>query len=48
MEVLIRYDRFSFGSIRIDGITYEHDVAIGEGPVCRRSPEASPRKLAIS
>ena len=23
------FEQFSFGSIRIDGVTYEHDVVIG-------------------
>jgi hypothetical protein len=33
MGVLIRFDAFSFGSIRIDGIRYEHDVVIDQGKV---------------
>jgi hypothetical protein len=27
----VRFDKFSFGSIRIDGSTYEHDVIIDRG-----------------
>ena len=41
MEVPIRFDAFSFGSIRIDGITYEHDVVIDHGRVRKRKKKAS-------
>jgi hypothetical protein len=41
MEVPIRFDAFSFGSIRIDGITYEHDVVIDEGHVRKRKKKPS-------
>ena len=37
----IRFDAFSFGSIRIDGITYEHDVVIDQGHVRKRKKKAS-------
>ena len=39
--VPIRFDAFSFGSIRIDGITYEHDVVIDHGHVRKRKKKAS-------
>jgi len=39
--VPIRFDAFSFGSIRIDGITYEHDVVIDHGQVRKRKKKAS-------
>lgn len=29
----IRFEKFSFGSIRIDRITYEHDVVIDRGDI---------------
>lgn len=32
----MRFDDFSFGSIRIDGITYEHDVVIDRGEIRKR------------
>src|SRR5258708_15388893 len=32
---------FSFGSIRIDGVTYEHDVVIDRGRVRKRKKKAS-------
>ena len=37
----IRFDAFSFGSIRIDGITYEHDVVIDHGQVHKRKKKPS-------
>jgi hypothetical protein len=33
----MRVEPFSFGSIRIDGITYEHDVVIHRGKVRKRN-----------
>jgi len=33
--------RFSFGSIQIDGITYEHDVVIDRGEVRKRKKKPS-------
>src|SRR5712671_7348673 len=32
----MRFEKFSFGSIRIDGTTYEHDVVIDRGQVRKR------------
>lgn len=37
----MRFEKFSFGSIRIDGITYEHDVVIDRGEVHKRKKKAS-------
>jgi hypothetical protein len=36
----MKFQAFSFGSIRIDGITYEHDVVIDRGRVhkCSKQP----------
>ena len=36
-----RIDQFTFGSIRIDGVTYEHDVVIARGRVRKRKKKAS-------
>jgi hypothetical protein len=36
-------ERFTFGSIRIDGVTYEHDVVIDRGKVRERSKKPSKR-----
>jgi hypothetical protein len=37
----MRLDQFSFGSIRIDGVTYENDVVIDRGEVRKRKKKAS-------
>ncbi len=37
----MRFEVFSFGSIRIDGVTYEHDVVIDRGQVRKRKKKAS-------
>ena len=37
----MRFEGFSFGSIRIDGVTYDHDVVIDRGEVRRRKKKPS-------
>ncbi len=37
----MRIDQFTFGSIRIDGVTYEHDVVIARGRVRKREKKSS-------
>jgi hypothetical protein len=37
----MRFESLSFGSIRIDGITYEHDVVIDCGEVRKRKKKPS-------
>jgi hypothetical protein len=37
----MRFEKFSFGSIRIDGVTYEHDVVIDRGKVHKRIKKPS-------
>src|SRR5262245_33594661 len=32
----MRFEKFSFGSIRLDGVTYEHDVVIDRRKVRKR------------
>ena len=32
----MRFDGYSFGSIRIDGVTYEHDVILDRGEIRKR------------
>ena len=39
----MRFESFSFGSVRIDGVTYEHDVVIDRGEVRKRKKKASKR-----
>jgi hypothetical protein len=37
----VRIDQFTFGSIRIDGVMYDHDVVIDRGEVDRRKKKPS-------
>ena len=37
----MRFEKFSFGSICIDGTTYEHDVVIDRGEVRKRKKKPS-------
>jgi hypothetical protein len=37
----MRFEEFSFGSIRIDGVTREHDVVIDRGEVRKRKKKPS-------
>jgi hypothetical protein len=37
----MRFDKFSFGSIRIDGVTFERDVVIDRGKVHKRKKKPS-------
>lgn len=37
----MQFQAFSFGSIRIDGVTYEHDVVIDRGEVRKRKKKPS-------
>jgi hypothetical protein len=37
----MRFEDFSFGSIRIDGVTYEHDVVIDRGEIKKRKKKPS-------
>lgn len=37
----MRFEDFSFGSIRIDGVTYEHDVVIDRGKIRKRKKKPS-------
>ena len=37
----MRFEGFTFGSIRIDGITYENDVVIDRGEIRKRKKKAS-------
>jgi len=43
LEVNMRIQDFSFGSIRIDGITYENDVVIDRGEIRKRKKKPSKR-----
>jgi hypothetical protein len=37
----MQFEAFSFGTIRIDGVIYEHDVVIDRGQVRKRSKKPS-------
>ncbi len=37
----MRFEKFSFGSIRIDGETYEYDLVIDRGEIQKRKKKAS-------
>jgi hypothetical protein len=39
----MRIERFTFGSIRIDGVTHEHDVVLDRGKVRERRKKPSKR-----
>jgi len=41
MEWYMQFESFSFGSIRIDGISYDHDVLIDRGKVRKRRKKGS-------
>jgi hypothetical protein len=41
-EVEMRFEDFSFGCIRIDGVTYEYDVVIDRGDIRKRNPDPKP------
>jgi hypothetical protein len=43
----MRFEEFSFGSIRIDGVTYDHDVVIDRGEVRKRKKKSS-RKFRVA
>jgi hypothetical protein len=38
---VVRFDSYSFGVIRIDGVTYDHDVVVDRGSVSKRKKKAS-------
>ncbi len=37
----MQFEEFTFGSIRIDGVSYDHDVVIDRGEVRKRKKKAS-------
>jgi len=43
----MRFEEFSFGSIQIDGVTYEHDVVIDRGQVRKRKKKQSKEFRAV-
>jgi len=43
MEGVMRFDRYEFGSIQIDGVTYDHDVVMDGGSIRKRKKKPSKR-----
>jgi hypothetical protein len=41
VEGQVRFEAFSFGSIQIDGITYNHDIVIDRGEIRKRRKKPS-------
>ena len=37
----MRFESFSFGSIRVDGVTYDYDLVIDRGQIRKRKKKAS-------
>ncbi len=37
----MRFTDFSFGSMRVDGVTYDHDLIIDRGKIRKRTKTAS-------
>jgi hypothetical protein len=37
----VQFDAFSFGSVRIDGVTYSHDVVMDRGEIRKRTKKPS-------
>jgi hypothetical protein len=40
-SVIVRFTDFSFGSMRVDGVTYDHDLIIDRGKIRKRIKTAS-------
>jgi hypothetical protein len=40
-SVSVRFTGYSFGSIRVDGVTYDHDLVVDRGKVRKRKKAAS-------
>jgi hypothetical protein len=42
-EISVRLTGYSFGSVRVDGVTYDHDLIIDRGKIRKRKKAASKR-----
>src|SRR5712691_4971231 len=40
-SISVRFTDYSFGSVRVDGVTYDHDLIIDRGKVRKRKKAAS-------
>jgi hypothetical protein len=43
----VRFSGYSFGSVRVDGVTYDHDLIIDRGKIRRRKKGASRKFRSI-
>jgi hypothetical protein len=41
--ISVRFTEYSFGSVRVDGVTYDHDLIIDRGKIRKRKKAASKR-----
>jgi hypothetical protein len=41
MSLSVRFSGYSFGSVRVDGVTYDHDLIIDRGKIRKRKKDAS-------
>jgi hypothetical protein len=39
----MRFEQYSFGSIQIDGVSYDHDLVVDRGKIRKRKKGASKR-----
>ena len=42
-SISVRFTEYSFGSVRVDGVTYDHDLIIDRGKIRKRNKAASKR-----
>jgi hypothetical protein len=42
-SISVRFTDYSFGSVRVDGVTYDHDLIIDRGKIRKRKKGASKR-----
>jgi hypothetical protein len=38
----VRFSGYSFGSVRVDGVTYDYDLVLDRGKIRKRKKGASP------
>jgi hypothetical protein len=42
-SISVRFTEYSFGSVRVDGVSYDHDLIIDRGKIRKRNKAASRR-----
>ncbi len=43
-SISLRFTDYSFGSVRVDGVTYDHDLIIDRGKIRERRKKAASRQ----